>query len=106
MGLKINMEDAKPKSGTITVSTEAGELFRRIGRAEGRGRDTTGLLFDMIREYVKNVHPEWDVVEESVPEPPVAQQALPVVEPEPPKPKPSTKPASTKPASKKPAKRR
>jgi hypothetical protein len=55
--------DAKPKKASLTIDFDLASLVRRIASVEGRGRDVNALVADMVRVYVKETHPKWELVE-------------------------------------------
>lgn len=61
--LRIPGRALQPKA-SLTVDADTATVFRKVALAEGRSRNLTALLDDMIRVYVTSKHPDWKLVNE------------------------------------------
>lgn len=62
--LRIPGRATKQLKGSLTVDADTAAVFRKVAFAEGRSRNLTSLLDDMIKAYVAEKHPDWKLVNE------------------------------------------
>lgn len=59
--IRIPSSFNKLKRATLTVDLDTAAIIRRIALAEGRGKDVTAVLNDMVQAYVAAKHPDWSI---------------------------------------------
>lgn len=47
------------RKGSLTIDAEIADAVRRIAAAEGRSRELSSVVRDMVRIYLQEKHPEW-----------------------------------------------
>ena len=61
--LKIPTNLEKRSKASLTIDADAAGIIRRIAYAEGRARNLSALVNDMIQVYVAEKHPDWTIEE-------------------------------------------
>jgi len=51
----------RQKKASLTVDAATAELVRRVANYEGRSKDITGIVNDMLVAYLQQTHPDWEL---------------------------------------------
>jgi hypothetical protein len=60
--LRIPGRAAADNKATLTVDADTAVVVRKIASAEGRSKNLTALVDDMIRAYLAAKHPDWGFI--------------------------------------------
>lgn len=61
--LKIPTNLEKRTKASLTIDADTAVIIRRIAHAEGRARNLSSLVSDMVHIYVAEKHPDWTIEE-------------------------------------------
>lgn len=61
--LRIPGKPAEQKKATLTIDSDLAIIVRKIAATEGRSRDLTSVVGDMVRAYIAKEHPGWKMLD-------------------------------------------